>query len=75
MGVSTKSLKEFVTSERDILRLMTRMPPKEFRLWEENIVQEEGEELEKSSIENENDAEFYDGFVIVEKLNIEKYND
>jgi hypothetical protein len=40
-GVSTKYLKDFVTSERDQLRKITRMPSSEYRMWEENEVREE----------------------------------
>lgn len=40
-GVSTRYLKDFVTSERDQLRKISRMPSYEYRLWEEDIVKEE----------------------------------
>lgn len=35
-GISTKILKDYVTSERDYLRGISRMPGPEFRLWEED---------------------------------------
>lgn len=76
MGVSTRYLKDFVTSERDILRKITRMPNNMFRLWEENVLPEEDEQ---SSINNqdieEEDEEFYEDFVIVSKIDVHKYNE
>lgn len=52
------------------------MPSFEFRLWEEDIVKEErrspGGSLVQSEIED--DLDYYDDFVIVEKLNMKKYN-
>lgn len=40
-GVSTRSLKDFLTSERDQLRQITKMPSMEYRLWEADLVKEE----------------------------------
>jgi hypothetical protein len=39
-GVSTRILKDFVNTERDVLRGITRMPTSEYRLWKENILEE-----------------------------------
>lgn len=40
-GVSTRNLKDFVTSERDMLRQITKIPGYEFRQWELDIDKEE----------------------------------
>lgn len=40
-GISTKYLKEYVTSERDVLRKISRIPSDEFRMWEEDITKNE----------------------------------
>jgi len=76
-GLSTKSLKDYVTSERDQLRKISRMPTYEFRLWEEDIEREERKSPGGSIVLPEDDADaegFYDDFVIVEKLDMKKYN-
>lgn len=70
-----------MTTERDLLRKITRMPTTEFRLWEEDIIPEEGHEKKNASIkssqlqESELADDYYDDFVIVERLDVEKYND
>jgi hypothetical protein len=64
-----------VTSERDFLRQISRMPSQEYRLWEENIVHEEGSTVStvnKDAIDV--DDYFYEDFVIIEKLDMKKYN-
>ena len=43
-GISTRYLKDFTTSERDILRGITRMPSAEFRMAKENVVFEQPSE-------------------------------
>lgn len=75
-GLSTKSLKDYCTSERDQLRKISRMPTSEFRLWEEDIEKEERKSPGGSIVlpEDEDDTGFYDDFVIVEKLDMKKYN-
>lgn len=76
-GVSTKSLKDFLTSERDQLRKISRMPNSEFRLWEENITKEERRSPGGSIVANDLDAsemDYYDDFVIVERLDMKKHN-
>ena len=73
MGVSTRYLKDFVTTERDILRKITRMPNNTFRLWEENLLPEEGEGSSAGSVQQadiEEDEEFYEDFVIIEKIDV-----
>ena len=40
-GVSTRNLRDFVTSERDQLRQITKIPTEEFRMWEIDLKQEE----------------------------------
>lgn len=40
-GVATKTLKDFVTSERDKLRRLSRLPNNDYRMWEEDIVKEQ----------------------------------
>lgn len=49
-GVSTRYLKDFVTTERDLLRKITRMPNNEYRLWEENLLPEEGAQTKASQM-------------------------
>ena len=63
-GVSTKSLKDFVTSARDQLRNITNMPSSEFRLWEVDIVKEDRNITEGEDFEVESD-DAYESFVIV----------
>jgi hypothetical protein len=36
-GVSTKNLEDFLTSEKDIMRNFSKIPPIEFRMWELDI--------------------------------------
>ena len=75
-GVSTKSLKDFLTSEREQLRQITKMPSNEFRLWEVDIVPEERKSIagDGSSESVEIDDDFFDDFVIVEKIDMKKKN-
>lgn len=52
------------------------MPTSEFRLWEEDIEKEERKSPGGTIVlpEDEDDEGFYDDFVIVEKLDMKKYN-
>ena len=70
-GISTRYLKDFTTSERDILRGITRMPSADYRLTAENVVHEDTDESE--TVDEFDDDDFQD-FVIVDKLDMEKYN-
>ncbi len=72
-GISTRYLKDFATSERDILRGITRMPSAEYRLTVENVVYEEPDESMKDSVLEDQDDDFED-FVIVDRIDLEKYN-
>jgi hypothetical protein len=40
-GISTKYLKEYVTSDRDYLRKISRIPSEEYRIWEEDLSPDE----------------------------------
>jgi hypothetical protein len=40
-GIATKYLKEYISTERDYLRKIVRMPGIEFRCWEEDISEDE----------------------------------
>ena len=69
-GVSSKSLKDFLTSEKDQLRHITRMPSMEFRMWEIDLVPEK----RPTKVEVGGDQEFdditgdlYDDFVLIER--------
>lgn len=49
-GVSTRSLKDFLTTERDQLRQITKVPTDEFRMWELDLDKEDKVKyLEKKS--------------------------
>jgi serine/threonine protein kinase len=50
------------------------MPSAEYRLWEEDLEREERKERQGSLGEIDDDDGFYDDFVIVEKLDMKKYN-
>ena len=56
------------------------MPNNEFRLWEEDLLPEEGQAVASSSTkslqltDSQIEDDYYDDFVIVEKLNVQKYN-
>jgi hypothetical protein len=77
-GISTKYLKEYVTSERDILRKITRIPGDEFRLWEEDISPEEHSSISHNKTVNStlhddyqfDDDNLFNEFVIVERLDV-----
>ena len=74
-GVSTRTLKDFVTSEREILRQITKIPSKDFRLWEVDLKKEERKHdpTEEDLLDFDN-AEDFDDFVIVDKPDVKKYN-
>jgi len=72
LGVSTRSLKDFVTTQRDQLRQITKVPTEEFRMWEVDLMKEErkrqSEGKEAADIEfDELGGDLYDDFVIVER--------
>lgn len=77
-GISTKSLKDFQTSERDWLRKITRMPHHEYRMWEEDIIKEERPASSGNGggdgLDFEDSLGGYDDFVIIERLDMKKYN-
>lgn len=72
-GVSTRTLKDFVTSERDILRQITKIPSRDYRLWKVDLKKEERKDPEEDELDFEN-AEDFDDFVIVERVDMKKYN-
>lgn len=72
-GVSTRILKDFLTSERDQLRQITKMPGQEYRLWEIDVVKEE-RKSGANSLDFDHNDDFYDDFVIVDRLDMKKYN-
>jgi len=68
--VSAKSLKDFLTTDKDQLRHIPRMPSELFRMWEIDLVPEKrpskgekGEELDFDDV----GGDFYDDFVIIER--------
>ncbi len=52
------------------------MPSAEYRLWEENISKEERKSAGGTLVldEDEIGEDFYDDFVIVDKIDMKKYN-
>lgn len=73
-GVSTRSLKDFLSSERDVLRGVTRIPTSDYRMWKENMVEEEKDEQSSKDFDNFDDEDFENQFVIIEKIDLKKYN-
>jgi hypothetical protein len=74
-GIATKSLKDYITSERDQLRKISRMPTNEFRLWEEDIEHEERNTPGGSIVIPEDDIyNDFDDFVIIDKPDMKKHN-
>ena len=59
-----------------MLRMISRIPTVEFRLWEENLLPEEGHLSHTShkSSENSIDENYYDDFVVVDRPNVQRYN-
>ena len=47
-GVSTRSLRDFLTSERDQLRRITKIPSDEFRMWELDLDGEERRQVQET---------------------------
>jgi hypothetical protein len=47
-GVSTRNLSDFSTTEKDIMRDFSKVPSKEFRMWELDLDQSECREYEAS---------------------------
>ena len=67
-GVSTKNLADFLTSEKDIMRNYSKIPPVEFRMWELDIDKSEHSQLESGQGDFDDlEGDFYDDFVIVER--------
>jgi hypothetical protein len=50
------------------------MPHHEYRMWEEDIVKEERPEGNGDGLEFEDSLGDYDDFVIIERLDMKKYN-
>ena len=72
-GVSTRALKDFLTTEREQLRKFTKIPSVEFRMWEIDIDPEErkqnseGKPQESSDEFDDVENGYYDDFVIIER--------
>lgn len=80
--MASKSLKDFVTSEKDQLRRISHIPNNDFRMWEEDIVKEQrtsagGSEMQDDFGKSQNDpleVEMFDDFVLIERTELKKYN-
>ena len=76
-GMSTKYLRDFVTSEREYLRKITRMPNNEYRMWEEDQNKEESKQMNASHSMDEvyiDEDDIFNEFVIIDRPDVEKYN-
>ena len=40
-GVSTKSLKDFLTTDKDLLRGASKIPSNDFRMWELDMIEDD----------------------------------
>jgi hypothetical protein len=57
-----------------VLRQITKMPSRDFRLWEVDLKKEERKHDDNDSDMGFEDVEDFDNFVIVEKVDVKKYN-
>lgn len=75
-GIGSKILKDFVSSERDYLRQISRMPGCEFRLRFDDDLLEMKKILSGPLTTDgiEEDADFYEDFIVLEKQDMKKYN-
>ena len=69
--MSAKSLKDFLTTDKDQLRHIPRMPSEMFRMWEIDLVPEKrpskGQKGEYVVDFEDDTGDFYDNFVIIER--------
>ena len=71
--MSTRVLKDFLTTEREQMRKFTKIPSVEFRMWEIDIDKEERKQHSESKPQDLSDEfddvenGFYDDFVIIER--------
>ena len=74
-GISTKSLKDFCTTERELLRKISRIPPDYFRMWEIDIEPESRIMSMEIPLDiDEKDKDLFNGYVFLNRLDVKKYN-
>jgi hypothetical protein len=75
-GLSSASLEDYVTTERDIARRISKMPPRDFLITKRSTMSSSSAIMEpQESDEWADDDELFDDFIILERPNFEQYND
>lgn len=72
-GLSSATLEDYLTTERDLANRITRMPPSEFLLNRRETFTSTGDMKDEDGKDGDDD-ELFDDFVLLSPPDFEKYN-